>query len=128
MQRAIEAGGDLYSMGEVFHLEADIKFATLASAGAYAVLTCMERGLPPVTVRHRQGEKYSHYSHANQEIALASWGGTRLTLCHELAHHEARVLHNDDTHGDVFRKVFTQMLTHCGAPEQARYLRTCWGM
>lgn len=97
------AAGTVSAFGSLWRLEPDRTYSTLASAGLEAAVTCMELGLPPVTVRHRRGDRSSHYEPANASIALASWGGTSSTLAHELAHHEAWVRHRLLHHGVEFR-------------------------
>lgn len=122
---AIEAGV-LVSGGRTWELEPEQSFATLSAASLFCTLTCIERGLPPVSVRWRKGEKRSHYEPWSATIALASWGGTRTVLCHELAHHEAEVRHRVSDHGPTFRAILCELLAHTGAPVQAEYLRTAF--
>jgi putative metallohydrolase (TIGR04338 family) len=127
-------GGVVTSFGGRFELEPALVFTTLAAAQGFATLTCIERGLPPVLVSHASGERHSTYRAARggqaPEIRLAGWGGTRLTLCHELAHHavesDSRAAwgaQSAQVHGAQFRRALTALLEHVGAPEQARWLR-----
>ena len=115
--------GRIFSMGEMWRLEPEQYFNTLASANLFANLTCMELLLPPVKMRWRDGEKYSHYESWGMTIALASWGGTRGTVCHELAHHANWVRNKERGHGKLFQEEYFRLLAHTGAPEQARFLK-----
>lgn len=103
--------------GRFIDVESDHEFTTLAAAALDATLTCMELGLPPVRVRHRRGDAMSHYY--GGEIALASWGGTKFTLYHELAHHLVATRHRMGGHGPHFRAALLDLLP----PGQAEYLR-----
>lgn len=120
------AVGTVSAFGVRWQLEPDRRYATLASAGLDAAVTCMELGLPPVTVRHRAGHRSSHYEPANATIALASWGGSAATLAHELAHHQAWVTHRHLAHGVEFRTALVELLDHLGAPQQAGFLRAAF--
>lgn len=118
-------GGEMRAFGRVLTLEPELHFTTLAAAQGFATLTCIELGEPPVRVVHARTESKSSYLPASgtrsAEIRLAHWGGTRLTLCHELAHHltRARTL----THDAAFRQSLCALLEHVGAPGQAEWLR-----
>lgn len=116
-------GGRIDAHGRVWALEPDTRFATLAEAQLWVTLTCIEQALPPVTVRHRGGDVKSHYEPKTSTVALASWGGARLTLCHELAHHWTTTHHQMLGHGAAFRAALCGLLAAAGAPEQAAFLR-----
>lgn len=126
MERASSVG-KLAAFGRVWQLEPEQRFRTLAAAQTFATLATMERGAPPVLVRHRRGDRKSHYSPVDATIALASWGGTRTTLCHELAHHFVATQSPDvPSHGAVWRTTMLHLLAAHGAPEQAEFLRLAW--
>ncbi|WP_022910187.1 hypothetical protein [Aestuariimicrobium kwangyangense] len=130
LERVGTAGGAVTSFGARFVLEPALVFTTLVAAQGFATLTCIEWGLRPVVVIHASGVRHSSYRAARgqrpPQIRLAEWGGTRLTLCHELAHHVVESANGQPAvavHGGEFRGALTGLLEHVGAPEQARWLR-----
>ena len=116
--------GPMVVAGRITRVEPDLEFTSLSAARLFCTLTCLERGLPPVQVRLRRGDAKSHYSAHDQQIALASWGGWRSVVVHELAHHA--VQHTVDgpvaSHGAAFRRAHLDLLRHLGLPAQARTL------
>lgn len=122
----IAVGGPVRALGRTWELEPEQKFATPSSASLFTTLTCMELGLPPVKVRERRGELLSHYQASKREIALASWGWTRTTLCHELAHHLTQTRWHIGDHDVSFRMAMMEILAHTGAPVQAELLGELW--
>ncbi|NLE98229.1 MAG: hypothetical protein GX596_09635 [Propionibacterium sp.] len=126
LEQAVDVGA-LRAFGRSWQLEPEQRFRTLAAAQTFATLACLERGAAPVLVRHRAGDRKSHYSPADATIALASWGGTRLTLVHELAHHfVAEESRDQPSHGPAWRTRMLELLAHNGAPQQATFLRLAW--
>lgn len=127
LARWAASAGPVVVDGRLVTVEPEHTFADLASTRLFCTLTCLELGLPPVTVRRRQGETESHYDPSRQEIALASWGGRRLVVLHELAHHLARHHPGHDgaepDHGPLFRRSFVDLLAHVGLPRQSAELR-----
>ncbi|WP_203568465.1 hypothetical protein [Aestuariimicrobium ganziense] len=129
----IATGAPVRAGGKVLRPEPDHKFASLAEARVFCTLICAELGLPPVSVRHRAGETQSHYSPATvtshgrerpAEIALASWGNSKLVVVHELAHHHTWTKADGYIgHGRVFREAFVGLLRHLGLPGQAHALQ-----
>ncbi|MGJ6979188.1 hypothetical protein ACSDQ9_01470 [Aestuariimicrobium soli] len=126
----LPSGGEVTAFGRVLRLEQAQEFTTLAAAQGFATLTCIELGEPPVTVAHARGQTRSSYVPGSTDnespatIRLAHWGGTRVTLCHELAHHLTRG--STPAHGAPFRAALLRLLVHCGAPGQAEWLRLAW--
>lgn len=126
LERAVAVGA-LRAFGRDWMLEPEKEFRTLAAAQAFATFACLERGVAPVLVRHRRGDAKSHYSPAERTIALAPWGGKRITLCHELAHHfVAEEVPGVPAHGAAWRSRMLGILAHDGAPGQADFLRLAW--
>lgn len=123
LSAAIATGAPIRAFGTVWELEPEETFTTLAAAQLFATLLCAANTLPPVTVRHRAGDNESHYQPLDQTIALASWGATRTTICHELAHHATHSRAGDGGHGPLFRTALCELLDSAGAPQQAGYLR-----
>ena len=121
----VPTGGRVRAFGRALTLEPELHFTTLAAAQGFATLTCIELGEPPVRVAHARAETRSSYLPGKgtraAEIRLAHWGGTRLTLCHELAHHRTR--QRSLTHDAAFRQELCALLEHVGAPGQAEWLR-----
>lgn len=119
--------------GRVVAVEPELRFTTLAEAGLFCTLTCLELGLPPITVRRRRGERRSHYeprSDGSGVVALASWGAQRLVVVHELAHHlvharrraRAGGATDEPEHGPAFRAAMVMLLNHLELPRQAEAL------
>lgn len=131
LQRWARAARAVLVDGRLVAVEPEHDFADLGTISLFCTLTCLELGLPPVAVRRRRGERKSHYRPARgsdpAEIALAGWGGARLVVLHELAHHVAR--HHPDAsagepdHGPRFRAGLVGLLHHCGLPRQASELQ-----
>ncbi|MGD7732576.1 hypothetical protein ACQCX5_06375 [Propionibacteriaceae bacterium G57] len=126
LSRWARAGRAVVVDGRMVVVEPEHDFTDLASARLFCTLTCLELGLPPVSVRLRQGERMSHYDPARGEIALASWGNARLVVLHELAHHSAHHAtgHADHhsagaDHGPLFRAHLLALLRHTDLPRQA---------
>ena len=133
LQRWARAGRTVVVDGRLVSVEPEHDFTSLASARLFCTLTCLELGLPPLRVHRRKGEAKSHYrvprpgDAADQaEIALASWGGARLVVLHELAHHLAEHdptrLPDEPAHGPVFRSSLVRLLDHLGLARQAAEL------
>lgn len=123
----IDQGLPVRSGTVVLDPEPDHRFTTLAEVSLFCTLTCLELTLPPVQVRHRAGERQSHYSPASggraAEIALASWGASRLVVVHELAHHwVALTSPGVAPHGTVFRGREVDLLRHLGLSGTAHAL------
>lgn len=144
LQRWARAGRAVVVDGRLVSVEPEHDFADLTSATLFCTVTCLELGLPPVRVRLRKGDTKSHYRAAQAhvapdgaEIALASWGGARLVVLHELAHHLAhhRVIQQqaiqqrggrgiaEPAHGPVFRASLVDLLKHVSLPKQAAELQ-----
>lgn len=135
LHRWARAGRAVVVDGRLVSVEPEHDFRDLAAARLFCTLTCLELGLPPVRVRLRKGDTKSHYRPGSGrhdatdhgEIALASWGGARLVILHELAHHLTQHRRSSGAsapaHGPLFRSNLLEVMRHVSLPRQAAELQ-----
>lgn len=113
--------------GVTLTMPVEVKFGSIESVQGYCDKVCDLVDLPHLTVRHRKGDAFAHYSGALQAIAInkdSSWAMREVVVLHELAHHYA--WHADiisSPHGPEFVRRFIELLEKVMGPEAGFALR-----
>ena len=109
-------------------LPPEAKFGDVASVQRYCDRVCTLAGVPPVSVRERQGERMAHYEPIGHVVAVPDgrnrWAMREIVVLHELAHHVTH-MHNGGVaaHGPEFVCEFIDLLALIMAPQVALALR-----